>query len=193
MLNVDHAFVLGDDDMDKDTQFGDVIFTFGPFVPLVDLPLLVQRAPNTDIKSVAMPESDAALDNVVWNDLDTKQPNDDAGAFQVTAIPGTPLSTNTVSKFRRYVEEQTLLLKLLYEQNEKPGYAERVHLADKANMTLVQVTTWFNNRRKREIVFRRSCSAVSPEPAPSRRLITTVPGRARAHLMRGGAFTSSSI
>ena len=178
MLNVDHAFVLGDDDMDKDTQFGDVIFTFGPFVPLVDLPLLVQHAPNTDIKSAAMPESDAALDNVVWNDLDTKQPNDDAGTFQVTAIPGTPLSTNTVSRFRRYTEEQTLLLNLLYEQNEKPGYAERVHVADKADMTLVQVTTWFNNRRKREVVFRRACSTVSPEPAPSRRLIMTVTGRA---------------
>jgi len=138
---------------DDDAHFGDKVFKFGPFVPFVDLPGLVNRA--TWCNPFLHKEIPVQVDGQV--ELRTLR----------SAVPGTSnvvacdqtvfsdatdhaMSSDLLAGRTRYDVQQTRILVTYYSQDPKPKYLRRKQLAKEAGMTYVQVTTWFNNRRKRE-------------------------------------------
>ena len=147
---------------DDDAHFGDKVFKFGPFVPFVDLPGLVNRA--TWCNPFLHKEIPVQVDGQVeLRTLRSAVP----GTSNVSAVPGTSnvvacdqtvfpdatdhaMSSDLLAGRTRYDVQQTRILVTYYSQDPKPKYLRRKQLAKEAGMTYVQVTTWFNNRRKRE-------------------------------------------
>jgi len=137
-----------------DVQFGDVVFTFGPFVPFVDLPRLVNRTTwCTSLKCKVTPvQEDVQLEKHTLHSALLEDSN--VVARDKTVI--SDVADNTMRKCtfadnKRYDVRQTRILMACYSQDPKPTYLRRINLAKEAAMTYVQVTTWFNNRRKREV------------------------------------------
>jgi len=63
--------------------------------------------------------------------------------------------SSNIMMSKRYAEEQTQVLNAFFSKSDKPSYSEKQAVAFAADMTVLQVSTWFNNRRKRLVAHRR--------------------------------------
>jgi len=155
LMYAKHAWL---DEVHSDgVKFGNTVFTFGPFVPFVDLPGLVNRANwcNEFKDNVTQVQKDD-LDKLLAFESDIQ------GDGNVVACDKHALShdndstlSSTLEGRTRHDTRQTHILNAYYSKDPKPMVLQREKLAEGTGMTCAQVTTWFNNHRKREIVFLR--------------------------------------
>jgi hypothetical protein len=152
-------------------HFGNAVFTFEPFVPFVDLPGLVSRATwDTQFKWNVAPEHEDGL--VEQDACQSPMPADTDGVTcdktvlpcDKTVLPcdnavlsdvdDDTVRDGALSGRKRYNARQTHILEACYSQDPKPTYLRRKKLSTETGLIYAQVTTWFNNRRKREVFSR---------------------------------------
>jgi len=156
----DHAWL---DEMhgDDGVNFGDAVFTFWPFVPFVDLPRLVNRAVlcNGFKDNVTREQKDdpAKLHTIEsgvsgdWNDVACDE-------HALTNVDDCEMSIALEGR-TRYDDKQTRILKAYYAKDPRPIFCRLEKLAEETSLTFTQVSTWFNNCCKREVVFRRQAAS----------------------------------
>jgi hypothetical protein len=179
----EHECVLETED-EIFSEFGDVRFSFLPFVPFVDLPGLSCVQHDTvfisdgNVDETLNDDSVVRSDDCVASDLANQvvvQPNgvEDGSTdmpveknyvvdcalswttLTVEKLKGTFGNDSNIVGSKRYAEEQTQILNAFFLKSDKPSYSEKQEVASAADMTVLQVSTWFNNRRKRIIAHRR--------------------------------------
>jgi len=179
----EHECVLETED-EMFSEFGNVRFSFLPFVPFVDLPGLSCVHHDTvfisdgNVDEILNDESVVRSDDCVASGLACQvvvQPDGvEDGSTDIpveknyvvdSALSWTTLTlkrlkdtfgnNSNIVVSKRYAEEQTQILKAFFTKSDKPSYSEKQEVASAADMTVLQVSTWFNNRRKRIIAHRR--------------------------------------
>jgi len=134
-------------DMDCTTQ---ITFDIGMEHPNLESSFADDRV-AIPVKSVTYPNRLVRVDGKNAYNSEETQLLDSAADWTAQTLRRNNLTTWR----KRYADEQTTMLKAFFSKTDKPTLIQKSQIAFETDLTVEQVATWFNNRRKRLVEVQR--------------------------------------